>query len=150
MVAALFIGCHGGKAHYWPRLEVNDSIKNYPATTAHSGDTVVLWLNTRTDHVSVADQTHKFKVSRTGPRENWFNNSAWIGDGGWTNSHGRLERVPDFGTLTYANTKVYGESLRRWGWVTGPFNRTSGRTLQIRTSLLSSSGEAFKTYFKHS
>lgn len=150
MVAALFVGCHGGKAQYWPRIEVDGSIKNYPAKPAHAGDKIVLWLNTKSDHVSVADETRAFKVSRTGPRENWFNNSAWIGDWGWTNSHGRLERVPDFGTLTYSNTKVYRESLRRWGWVNGPFNRTSGRTLQIKTGPLSNSGEGFRTYFTHS
>ena len=113
--ARLFVGCQGGKAHYWPQLEVSSHIKNYPAKAVRAGDTILLRLNTQNYHVSVTDETRKFKVSRIGPSENRFNNSAWIGDAGWTNSRRRLERVPDFGTLTYSNTHVYGQTLRRWG-----------------------------------
>jgi hypothetical protein len=147
--AALFVGCHGGKAHYWPELEVNGNIKNYRTSTAHAGDTIVLRLNTKSGHVSVADETHKFKVSRTGSR-NSGGNTAEIGDWGWADSHGRFEGVPDFGTLTYSNTQVYGQPLGHWRWVYGPFNRSSGGTLRITTGKIFGGGKAFRTYFKRS
>lgn len=64
MTAALFVGCQGGKAQYWPRLQVDGSSKNYTAKAAHPGDAIVLWLNTRTDHVSVTDETHTYRLER--------------------------------------------------------------------------------------
>ncbi len=148
--ASLFVGCHGGKAHYWPELEVRGNVKNYPTRAAHAGDTIILWLDTKSGHVSVADKTHKFKVSRTDrPRSRTTNvEEAWIGDAGWTKSHGRVERVPDFGTLTYSNTTISREPFDHW--FLGKVNQSSGKTLQIATGLPFGGGKAFRTDFKHS
>ncbi len=151
--AALFVGCHAGKAHYWPELALKGSIKNYPTKAAHAGDTIVLRL--AYDHtsgsVSVVDETHKFKVSRTGDGIGGGILYAWIGDEGWADSRGRLERVPDFGTLTYLDTKFNGHPLdsRDGALSFAPRNRTSHGKLQIKTGPFFPGGKAFRTYFRH-
>lgn len=147
--AAMFVGCRGGKAHYWPELVVRGRIKNYPAKAAHAGDTIVLRLESETGDVSAVDETHRFKVSRTVAiaRGGHSVQSAWIGDEGWLNSHGYLEGAPDFGTLTYSSSRLYGHPLGQSNFVERE-NRTS--VGQINTGPLFSGGKAFRTYFKHS
>ena len=142
--AALFMGCYSGRAHYWPELVVNGSVENHPTKVVQAGDTIVLRLDTRQkDHVAVVDETQGFKVSRSTPRGRsaMF---AWIGDEGWIGPHDHLEGVPDFGTLTYSHTELYGRSVGDGsaGWIDTPENRsgppwrTSAGTLQIETSKL--------------
>ena len=67
--AGLFVGCYGGKAHYWPTLAVNGIRTNYKTgSAAHPGDTVVLTAseNATKTSVSVVDKTHKFTKRETG------------------------------------------------------------------------------------
>jgi hypothetical protein len=151
--AALFIGCHGGNAHYWPELVLNGSIKNYRTKTAHAGDTIVLRLAYHKRHwVSVTDETHKFKVSRTsgGGYSSAAFETATLGDEGWANSHHHLEGVPDIGTLTYSDAQINGQPLGHVLFLSRAVNRTSAGKLQIKTGPLNSSGKVFRTYFKHS
>jgi hypothetical protein len=150
--AALFVGCYDGKAHYWPELAVNGSIRNYPTKAAHAGDVIVLRLDTqRGGQVSVADETHKLKVSRASPPGGSVS-FAWIGDGGWADSHDHLEGVPGFGRVTYSNTKVYGGSIEHLpaSGQASAENRSSAGTVQIQTGPLFSNGTAFRSDFKHS
>ncbi len=150
--AALFIGCDGGKAHYWPQLTANGSIENYRTKTAHPGDKIVLRLafSRKSSSVSVTDQTHKFKVTRAGGAGGSL--YEWIGDEPWARSPYHLERVPDFGTLTYSNTKVHGHALGSSASSSTLARNDLGTprgTLQVKTGPLSSDGKAFSTYFKH-
>lgn len=151
--AALFIGCHGGKAHYWPALNGVTETKDYPADVAHAGDLIVLRVYQTPlapgPTVSVVDETHKFRVSTTHIECGACSPIVgWAGDSGWRTSGGRLEGVPDFGTLTYTNTRVHGHPLGQ----TSPsrHNRRTNVTLQIKTGPLFNSGTAFRTFFKHS
>lgn len=152
--AALFVGCHTGKAHYWPELVLNGRVKNYRAKTAHAGDTIVLRLayGHKRHWVSVTDETHKFKVSRTsgGGTLSAAFETALIGDEGWANWHHHLQGAPDFGTLTYSNSQINGEPLGHVLFLSRAVNRTSAGKLQIKTGPLFSGGKAFRTYFKQS
>jgi hypothetical protein len=149
--AALFVGCRGGRAHYWPRLTLAGKSKNYRAKAAYAGDTIALRVayDRKRGSVSVTDETHKFEVSRTGAGAGSV--YAWIGDAAWRTSAVSFARVPDFGTLTYRNTKLNGRPLAvaaHFSLVRNVMGTEHGR-VQINTSPLASSGKAFSTYFKH-
>jgi hypothetical protein len=152
--AGLFIGCHAGKARYWPELKWEVAkTKNYPTDVARAGDTIVLRLYSTTEApgpaVSVVDKTHRFHVSKTHIECGACSpNVGWAGDSGWRTSGGRLEGVPDFGTLTYTNTRVHGHPLGQ----TSPtrHDRRTNARLQIKAGSLFNSGTAFRTFFKHS
>lgn len=152
--ATLFVGCDRGKAYYWPELQVSDArggtIKNYPTKAAHAGDTIV--LHVKYGHVSVVDRTHKFKVSLLNGTKS---DEVWIGDLGWLNPTGtpspprtfRVAPVPDFGTLTFTNTRLGRRPLGHRGFRSD--RQTPRGTLQIKTGLPFNGGMAFRTIFEH-
>jgi hypothetical protein len=148
--AGMFVGCIGGKAQYWPVLQVNGVEHDYPTLIAKKGDTVVLKYSMKSGatKVSVTDKTTKSaskKLTGTGVTETGF---PWAGDVAWHTGLGALEGVPKFGTLTFSHTVFVGVPFE----TDGPtqFNRYSGSTLQISTGSFASDEETFKTTFHHS
>jgi hypothetical protein len=145
--AALFVGCVRGKAHYWPELEVNGQMKSYRTRAIHPGDLIVLRVNTYSGRVSLADQARDFKVSRTGPRDSGGPYSL-IGVGGWADSRGRVEPVPDVGTLTFSNSRVYGQPLGGGQFLIGHALDWWTGTSVVKTGNFFDHGTAFRTYFR--
>lgn len=149
--AELFVGCVDGKPQYFPVLIVNGHQTNYKALAVHAGDRIVLsaFESARAARVSVTDETQQsIKKTVTGHGARGVG-GPWVGDQAWSNS-GTAERVPNFDTLGYSNSKLDGKKLGSTGTKLKRFNRvsTTGK-LQITTGRLAHDRESFKTLFKH-
>lgn len=153
--AGLLLVCtHGGTARYYPSLDVNGTVKNYPGDLAHAGDKVELAVSQSASQVtdSVTDQTHKFNASSNG-------------GGSGTGSGPTIEtapvtgpvcpsgcELPNFGTLHFSNALVNGLPFGSVGQGLQGYNlyASSSNTLRIRATAFASNKEAFTTVFKHS
>jgi hypothetical protein len=126
---------------------------SYPADVAHAGETIVLRVSMSRHgvYVAVIDKTHRFTVSRTGGAcclagGGWTGDAVW-----WPGGSTRFEGVPDFGKLTYTNSKVNGRSLDSAPALSRyELKYPRSTPLRIATGPISSGGETFSTYFKHS
>lgn len=149
--AELFVGCVKGRPKYFPVLIVNGRQINYRALEVHAGDRIALSASesARGARVSVIDKTQKSikkTITAHGARRV---GDPWVGDQAWSDS-GKTERVPNFDTLGYSNSKLNGRKLGSSGGKLKRFNRVSmTRKLQIVTGTLARDGESFKTLFKH-
>jgi hypothetical protein len=97
--------------------------------------------------VQVTDVTRGITKKLTGAGGR--SSAAYVGDTAWSSSTGKLLGVPNFGTLTFTNCLIDGDTLA----VSLPYETqrvNSSNTVQIATRSLSSTGTAFATNYKHS
>ena len=147
--AFLFTGCVNGKAVNWPALVINGTEKNYTTTRFSAGDIISLhtMVTTARTTVQVTDVTRGITKKLTGAGGR--SSAAYVGDTAWSSSTGKLLGVPNFGTLTFTNCLIDGDTLA----VSLPYETqrvNSSNTVQIATRSLSSTGTAFATNYKHS
>jgi hypothetical protein len=149
--AELFVGCVKGKPQYFPVLIVNGHQINYKALEVDVGDRIVLSVGEsgRGARASIVDQTQKsIRKTLTGRGARRVGD-PWVGDQAWSNS-GNAQRVPNFDTLGYSNSKLDGKGLGATGARLERFNRVSPNgKLQIFSGRLARDRESFKTLFKH-
>jgi hypothetical protein len=146
--AFLFVGCHNGKARYFPAVVINGSETNYTTTLLAAGDVIKVSAKVTSTGttVQVTDMTKGVTKKRTGPGAS--PSAAYVGDSGWFNA-GTLLGVPRFGTLTFTRCSVDGKALA--GSHPAKYQRVnSSNIVQISTGALSSTGTAFATHYKHS
>lgn len=148
--AGMFVGCHGGKARYYPAFTLNAVNKNYPKLRAKAGDTVVLNLvmissGTR---LSVTDKTTKsVKKTLTGSGVSGVDGS-WAGDSEYPATKFSAGPVPVFGNVTFSDTMFGGFPIGDIIGITR-YDRYRGNTLQIATGPVTDQ-DVFTTVFKHS
>lgn len=146
--AFLFVGCHNGKATYFPALVVNGSETNYPSTLVAAGDAIKVSTKVTSTGttVQVTDVTKGVTKKQTGPGAS--PSAAYAGDSDWSNA-GTLLGVPSFGTLTFTKCSVDGTALAASH--PAKYQRVNGsNVVQIATGALPSKGTTFATHFKHS
>lgn len=154
--AGMFVGCSGGKAHYFPAFVVEATFKNFPKLKAKAGDTVVLkevMKTTGPGKLSVVDKTTKSVHKALTVPSVTDSDFPWVGDSGWiTNGGTVLLPVPNFGTITFSHTRFLGEPMRKFfpDHELVSFDRYKGTTLQIKTGKWASDLQTFKTVFHHS
>ena len=92
--AGLFVGCYGGKAHYWTFFVLNGADVSYPKLKVKPTDTVIFTvpLNSTQTTLSVDDKSTGVDTTITGPGVAKTRN-PWVGDSGWLSSSGSLEGV---------------------------------------------------------
>jgi len=147
--AFLFVGCHNGKAVYFPALVVNGTETNYTTTLLSAGDAIKVYTNVTSTGttVRVTDVTKGITKKLTGPGAS--SSAAYAGDSDWFTSTGTLLGVPNFGKLTFTSCYIDGSALA--GWNPAQYQRVnSSGIVQIATGALTSTGTAFPTYYKHS
>lgn len=143
----LVTGCQGGTSIYVPVVATSATRKRGRA--AHPGDKVVLHekANSTSEALSFVDKTHpKATTKLTTTGDTSF--SPAIADYKNT-SNGSGYPIPNFGKITFTNTKLNGQPFG-----TTPLTRfemvNSSTVIQIATSPFASNNESFKTTFKHS
>jgi hypothetical protein len=149
--AGMFVGCNEGKVHYFPAFTLNGQNQTFRKLKAHAGDTILLKasLQSTGTTLSVVDKTtkrvHKKLTGKGVPKVL----APWAGDSSWVNAgEGGLEPVPNFGTLTFSNTRLDGAPFG----LAAPtqYDRYKHSTLQISTSDFQSDHATFDTVFHHS
>jgi hypothetical protein len=146
--AFLFVGCHGGKARYFPSLVINGTLTEYATTALAAGDTIKVStkVTTAATTVKVTDVTKAVTKKLTGPGAS--SSAAYSGDSDWFNN-GTLLGVPNFGTLTFTHCLINGTAMARAH--PDQYQRVSSSgTVQIATGALSKAGTKFSTHYKHS
>lgn len=146
--AFLFVGCHKGKAAYFPSLVINGSLTAYSTTPLAAGDVIKVSAKVTTTRttVQVTDVTKGVTKKQTGPGAS--PSAAYAGDSDWSNA-GTLLGVPSFGTLTFTKCSVAGTALAASH--PAKYQRVnSSNVVQIATGALPSKGTTFATHFKHS
>jgi hypothetical protein len=150
-----FVGCAGGKSHYFPFIELNGHRTNYTSVAFKPGDTVALHLvdGPKSASVSVTDITRKITKKKAGAGQKGLGFPG-IGDGSWI-VNGHELGVPDFGTLGFDRCTQDGRPLGSGGSPSAPavirYDRVNSHgVLQIQTSALASNLEKFHTVFKNS
>ncbi len=146
--AFVFTGCHNGKAVYFPALVINGSETNYTTTTVHAGNVIKVStkVTTKGTTVSVTDATTGVTKKLTGSGAS--PSVAYVGDSDWV-VNGTILGVPSFGTLSFTSWSVDGKALARAH--PARYQRVnSSNVVQITTGVLSSTGTAFLTHYKHS
>ena len=148
-IAMVIIACANGKAHYVPRLVLND--KAFPATmTIAAGDVIDLTtkVSTTRTKVELKDENTGVTAQRRGVGAS--TRVAWVGDdAAFDGRTGALLHVPDFGKLTFKNCLIDGTALG----AAHPqaYQRVNSRgTVQISTGGFFPGGTAFTTHFRHS
>jgi hypothetical protein len=146
--AFAFVGCHSGKAVYFPSLVINGTETDYTTTALAAGDTIEVSakVTTTATTVKVTDVTKAVTKKLTGPGASA--SAAYAGDSDWDNN-GTLLGVPGFGTLTFTHCLIDGAALASKHPVRYQRVNSSG-TVQIATGALSSAGTTFPTRYKHS
>lgn len=145
--AFLFVGCHSGKAVYFPSLVVNGTETDYTTTHLAAGDVIKLSTKVTTGTtVQVTDVTKGITKKLTAPAGS--PSAAYIADSAWYNN-GTLLGVPKFGTLTFSHCLVNGKPLAS-AHPTQVQRVNSSNVVQITTGALSPAGTTFATHFKHS
>lgn len=145
--AFLFVGCHSGKAVYFPSLVVNGTETDYSTTPLAAGDVIKVSTKVTTGTtVQVTDVTKGITKKLTGPAAS--PSAAYIADSAWYNNT-TLLGVPKFGTITFTHCLVDGKSLGSAS-PTRVQRVTSSHVVQITTGALTSGGTTFATHFKHS
>lgn len=147
--AFLFVGCHKGKAAYFPSLVINGSLTAYSTTPLAAGDVIKVSAKVTTTRttVQVTDVTKGVTKKLTGAGASPA--AAYFGDSDWVTGSGTVVGVPNFGTLTFSHCLINGAALAgshpaKWQRV------NSSGVVQIAPGALSSAGTAFPTHFKHS
>jgi hypothetical protein len=146
--AFLFVGCHGGKARYFPSLVINGTETDYTTTALAAGDTIKVStkVTTAATTVQVMDVTKAVTKKLTGPGAS--SSAAYTGDSSWFNN-GTLLGVPTFATLTFTNCLIDGTALASTH--PGQYQRVNSHSVvQIATGALSKTGTKFSTHYKHS
>jgi hypothetical protein len=148
--AGVATGCASGKAVYFPFLIANNAEANYTALHFAAGNVINLSASVTTTGITVqvTDVTTGVSVTNTITGAGASANAAWIGDDGWYNSSGTLLGVPNFGTLTFTNCLIDGNTLQRWNPQQYQRVNSTG-VVQIATGALSTAGNAFTTTYKH-
>lgn len=147
--AGMFVGCHSGKARYYPAFTLNGVNKSYPKLRAKAGDTVAVTasispLGTTLSVVDESTKTVKKKLRGTGASVQ----SVLAGDSEYPATKFSAGPVPDFREITFSQVLWDGLPL---GGVLGnvQFDRYRGSVLQIATAPFIGDS-VFKTAFKHS
>lgn len=150
--ADVFIGCHNGKARFFPALTIDNNETNYTNVKLHPGDTVLLKAVVTNSHqtMTVEDKTTgvtKSLSSSTGGGIGF----PWVGEVSWYINSNQLG-VPNFGKIAFTDAKVAHHSLGSYASNPGleRWNRydSSLTILKIKTGKIS--GAAFKSIFEHS
>lgn len=154
--ADVVVGCKGGKAFYFPSLEVNTTTtkprgKNYTKDHVRPGDKVKLEVSQTPSKVTVSvidTSRKKIHVSRHGAGSP-SGSGPWVGDVAVSAKNGKLRGVPNFGTTRFSGARLgktpFGSAFP------ARYNRYSKKgTLQIKTSTFAKNHKSFKTIFKHS
>src|SRR5579859_5492080 len=139
--AFLFVGCHNGKAVYFPALVVNGTETNYTTTLLSAGDAIKVYTNVTSTGttVRVTDVTKGITKKLTGPGAS--SSAAYAGDSDWFTSTGTLLGVPNFGKLTFTSYYIDGSALARWN--PAQYQRVnSSRIVQIANEALTPAGTA--------
>jgi hypothetical protein len=146
--AGLFVGCDGGKAHYWTFFVLNGADVSYPRLKVKPTDTVIFTatLNSTQTTLSVDDKSKNVNTTITGPGVARTRN-PWVGDSGWSSSSGSLEGVPHFGKITFTGIFFNNTELGTHAGLI-KYDRYKGSTLQLATGPLAND-ETFSTVFKH-
>ena len=145
----LDIHCRNSKVIYFPIFSAADKIKADASAHAHPGDTVVLRLSWNATRLSLAvvDKTHPSVTRKlTAAGSSSFSEAA-IGDSVIGEPH---VPVPDFGKVTFSESKINGRALGLASGLTRENLVNSSDVLQIKTGPLASNNESFTTTFKHS
>ena len=151
--AAVFVGCHNGKADYFPQLTLNSSSTNYTKVKLHPGDEVVLttFENANRTIVTVADRTAYTKTTATGAGGT-FLGDPFVGDMGWPKANSQnLEPVPNFGKIAFSRSKIGKTPLGSVKALFRDFRVDAHHPseVEIQTTKLGSDMESFKTIFKN-
>ena len=145
----LDIHCRNGKVIYFPIFnDPKGRNKAFAHARAHPGDKVVLrlsWNSTRL-LLAVVDKTHPSVTRKlTGAGSSSFSDPG-IGDS-------LIESnvpVPDFGKVSFSESKINGRALGLAPGLTRFNLVNSSDVLQIKTGPIASNNESFTTTFKHS
>jgi hypothetical protein len=144
--AFLFVGCHNGKAAYFPALVVNGSETNY-ATPVAAGNLIKVSTTVTTTGTTVQVQNVTTGITEKLTGAGASPSAAYVGDSDWVNN-GTLLGVPSFGTLAFTHCLIDGTALA--GSSPAQYQRVNGSIVQIATGALSSAGTVFATHYKHS
>jgi hypothetical protein len=155
--AGLFAGCYNGRPRYFLSLQLSDPTVqtfNYMRLRPSAGDKVKLRVSQdlSSTYVSAADQTHRSVHKSLQAAGHPPYASPWVGDSPWEIS-GKALSPPNFGRLHFSGAKLNGVPF---GGVFGTagaeplwrYNRVSGATVVIQSSLFSTNSESFQTTFK--
>jgi len=149
-VAGVATECASGKAVYFPFLIANNAEANYPALHFAADNVINLSASVTSTGITVqvTDVTTGVTVTNTITGAGASANAAWIGDDAGSSSTGSLLGVPNFGTLTFTNCLIDGQTLQ--SWKPQQYQRVNSTgVLQIATGALSTGGNAFTTTYKH-
>ena len=149
-VAGVATECASGKAVYFPFLVADGTEADYTALHFAAGNVINLSASVTTTGITVqvTDVTTGVTVTNTITGAGASANAAWIGDDAGSSSTGSLLGVPNFGTLTFTNCLIDGQTLQ--SWKPQQYQRVNSTgVLQIATGALSTGGNAFTTTYKH-
>jgi hypothetical protein len=149
-IAGVATQCASGKAVYFPSLVANNTEADYTALHFAAGNVINLSASVTTTGITVqvTDVTTGVTVTNTITGAGASANAAWIGDDPWYSSTGTLLGVPNFGTLTFTNCLIDGNTLQSWNPQQYQRVNSTG-VVQIATGALSAGGNAFTTTYKH-
>ena len=147
--AALFIGCSGGRAHYYPVFLEDGVATTYSSDPARPGAKIQLSVsfNANGGTLSVVD-TARNGASRTLTMAGTSETSdPFIGDSAWPSPG----PVPSFVKLTFSKAMLLGHPLGAYAGELVRYDMaTEAGTVQIETGSFAGGRESFPTLFEHS
>ena len=155
--SGVYVGCSGGKAKYYPVLEINGTRKAFKTMKVKPGDKVVLTTKETSSTVkaSLADKTNK-KIKKT------LSGTGTIESGGpivgvfaWPpNLEGSPTAalpVPKFKSIQFSNSKInskaFGSSSYSSDLYQADLYNSSSTKEEIRSTSFTDKGESFKAIF---